>query len=136
MWRPRSRSTARRMMVIVAIAAIVMALVPNAIRRGPWASRYRILAAGHKAGALSTVPSVTDGAGRELLSAEEVAELEPERLAYHAALSQKYDRAANRPWSTIPPDPPDPIVAKIIKLGRPVKGLTIRSSKQVFCTEW
>ena len=136
MWRPRSGLTVRRLMVIVAVVAILMAFVPHCIRRSHWASSYRALAAGHKAGALSTLASVTDGAGRELLSAQEVAELEPERVAYHAALSQKYDRAANRPWSTVPPDPPYPVIAKLIKLGRPLKGLTYRFSKEAFCTEW
>src|SRR5438309_7756869 len=116
MWRPKSRLTVRRMMVIVAVGAILMAFLPHSIRRSHWASSYRALAAGHKAGALSTLASVTDGAGRELLSAQEVAELEPERVAYHAALSQKYDRAANRPWSKVPPDPPYPVIAKLIKL--------------------
>jgi hypothetical protein len=136
MWRPKPRLTVRRMMVIVAFAAILMACLPRGIRWGPWSSTYRVQAAGHKAGALSIIASVTDGAGRELLSAEEVAELEPERVAYYAALSQTYDVAANRPWSKVPPDPPDPIVARLLKLGRPLKGLTIRYSKQVFCTEW
>jgi hypothetical protein len=124
------------MMVIVAVVAILLAFVPHSIRRSHWASSYRALAAGHKAGALSTLASVTDGVGRELLSAQELAELEPERVAYHAALSQKYDCAANRPWLTVLPDPPDPIIAKLIKLGRPLKGLTIRYSEQVFCAEW
>jgi hypothetical protein len=126
----------RRKMVIVAVVAVLVAFVPNHIRWGPWSSRYRARAAVYKAGALSTLASVTDGSGRELLSAQELAELEPERVAHYAALSQKYDRAANRPWLTVPLDPPDPIIARLIKLGRPLGGLTIRYSKRVFCAEW
>jgi hypothetical protein len=79
---------------------------------------------------------VTDRAGRDLLSVEEVAELEPERVAYHAALSQKYERAANRCWATVPPYPPDPIMAKLIKRERSLRGSTIRYGRQVFCPEW
>ena len=53
-------------------------------------------------------------------------------MEYHAALSQKYGRAADRPWSTIPPDPPDPIITKLIELGRPLQGIVLPLQQKCF----
>lgn len=50
-----------------------------------------------KAGAFATNPS--------LAYAEEAARL---RVAYHRGLLEKYRTAADRPWTTPPPDPKDP----------------------------
>ena len=36
------------------------------------------------------------------------AEFHQRRATYHAALTRKYEAAADRPWLSVPPDPPQP----------------------------
>jgi hypothetical protein len=40
------------------------------------------------------------------------------RVAYHAALKVKYERAMQRPWESVLPDPEPPPVPEFLKPGR------------------
>jgi hypothetical protein len=44
----------------------------------------------------------------DLRSALNSAQFFRNQAAFHARMSQKYRRAASRPWETVPPDPPPP----------------------------
>ena len=97
---PRFRFTVRRMMVAVAIVAMLL---------GAWAALARrtanlrqvALEHGQKAGRLE-IETVTSA-----ISQGEAAR-RMEIVHWHDAMSAKYERAARYPWLTVAPDPPEP----------------------------
>jgi hypothetical protein len=121
----RMRFTMRRMLIAVASMALLM----GGLRLVCLRSVYREAALAHTAyeNLARTLQEVAENEGkneRELQIAFGV-EVEPESEAvkarraadarvnrktaeYHAALKQKYERAASRPWVLLPPDPPPP----------------------------
>jgi hypothetical protein len=88
----RLRFTVRRMMIAIVLVAIALGIKPWMNRRSAW-SRHR--AEGHIAEWTRLAPT------RNRV-------VEP-RLAYHAEMSLKYGKAAERPWLPIPADPPEPL---------------------------
>jgi hypothetical protein len=106
-----SRFTTRRLMVLVAMAAVCMGLTVTLQRR----QRYLVLAEQYAAkekfcrayqslSPLSKGFVVTDtNRSGEIISVTRVAELER-----YAHLRKKYERAARYPWLSVPPDPPAP----------------------------
>lgn len=120
---PFPRMTARRWMLAVAVVGVVLGL---AQRRADFRRRARL----HWVTAYSAVEenkpdlngewerfwfseSPNPPKPRPYTPAEaEVIEAwfatRQRRIAYHEAMSRKYDRAARRPWLPVPPDPPEP----------------------------
>lgn len=95
---PRVRFTVRRMMVGVAIVALI--LVGSRI---VWLRhRYRNLAQSYDVKEFALAFGVQD----ERVSVESVRAWK--KIEYYAALKRKYERAASRPWVPVPPDPPPP----------------------------
>jgi hypothetical protein len=125
---PRVRFTVRRMMVLVAIAAVLFG-VEAWIRARQ--RRLRNIAEFHRGAArtaeakaskvfrlLENVDPRLSQQGRRDLEDRVAENLYPDptspehravRLArFHRALVTKYDRAADDPWLPVAPDPPDP----------------------------
>jgi hypothetical protein len=112
------RMTARRWMIVIAIAATLVAVKVHLSRL---ADEYRAIAgyhesqsqavagARHWSGSLDgdTIISIgCDGCGPE--GDEELKGRDLTMFLWHKRLSKKYDFAALRPWITVPPDPPEP----------------------------
>ncbi len=100
----RPRMTTRRWMIVVVLAAVLLG-VDHEFRL---ASLYRRKAGYH--GALEIIYSGrkqrrlgADGKSLQPMSPASAA-----LAAYHAALRQKYERAADRPWVRVPLDPDPP----------------------------
>lgn len=118
---PRVRFTVRRLMVAVAVAAVLMGLVAQGLRRASLlrladyhareARRYRTIvvssasvAADYRAGRPGLEGDYEAGAR---LYSDQVRWFGP--LAdHHEALRGKYERAARRPWLPVEPDLPPP----------------------------
>lgn len=97
------RLTTRRLMALVALAALVAAVYAGLERRRAY---YRRLAREHWA--LVAANSVVQvNANRTIYRASP--SLRKRQIAHHhASLAIKYDNAASRPWLPVPPDPPEP----------------------------
>jgi hypothetical protein len=96
---PRLRFTVRRMMVAVAVVALVLGAVALGVRSGEFRNRARyheVMAASPLLG-VKPAPPVFDPV-----------RYTPKWSAYHARLKRKYERAARRPWLFVAPDPPLP----------------------------
>jgi hypothetical protein len=101
---PAVRFTIRRMMVAVAIVGVMLwttLWLGTRIRAYRWMAQYHAV---HRwtvpmAGPPGTAPRGVDSRG-EVTSAD--------RNRWHAALEAKYLRAAQYPWLSIEPDPPEP----------------------------
>jgi hypothetical protein len=122
---PRVRFTMRVMLIAVAGVALLM----GGLRLLWLRNAYQKAAMAHAAyeNLARTLQRMVENEGkdeRELLTAFGM-EVEPESKAikeqraadartnqrtaeYHAALKHKYERAASRPWLSLPPDPPPP----------------------------
>ena len=90
---PRFRFTVRRLMVAVAIIGVALGTLAERH------ARFRRLAAYHAArggGLVNGLPRSDEAIWRLDLD------------AWHARLAEKYQRAANRPWEPLGPDPPRP----------------------------
>jgi hypothetical protein len=100
---PRARITVRRLMTaMVAVAVIIWGfLLWKRADFYRWKARY------HDRMQRASLIAVVDGP-REAGPAE-LASLGRQWVAYHAALREKYEDAARRPWASIPPDPPTPV---------------------------
>ena len=84
--------TVRSMMIAVAVVAVALALVGMGQRRAERLHRawiHRVSARFHS-GSVSHVLRNSD------------------RVEYHLGLTSKYERAADRPWIAVAPDPPEP----------------------------
>ena len=99
MKRPRVRFTVRRIMVAVAIVAICCWTVADMERR----SRFRRLAEHHSS---KMYPDIACNAGGLYIVGEGI--VSQDRVSWHRALHDKYERAARRPWLLVNPDPPMP----------------------------
>jgi hypothetical protein len=112
------RMTARRWMIVIAIAATLVAVKVHLSRV---ADEYRAIAeyhdsqsravagARHWSGSLdgdTTIYIGCDGCGPE--GDEELKGRDLAMFLWHERLSRKYDLAALRPWTPVPPDPPEP----------------------------
>ncbi len=84
---PRVRFTVRRQMVAVAVAASFFALA----RLRSLTQIYHERCEGHY---IAQLHSEASGDARS--------------AAYHASMLRKYQRAADRPWLSVGPDPPEP----------------------------
>ena len=106
---PRVRFTVRRMMVAVAIVAIIMGAVDlwqNSVS-------YRSKIAHHAQMERSSVFVI--GGDDTPAAHEELARVSRAWTEHHATLRRKYERAAARPWKYVPPDPPDPLQSSGLK---------------------
>ena len=99
---PRVRFTVRRMMVAVAVVALIQAGENLRRRSRDYAARADNYAVELTLGGASEPrPAIT---AEEILSERRNAE----RLRYCSAMEQKYRNAARRPWLRVEPDPPPP----------------------------
>ena len=111
---PRVRFTMRRMMIAVAIAGLIsggaaigrrwQSLRARAVYHATEEWRMRTLVRGgflHETDAAGRRKrrEVNDGADRERAR---------ELVLYHALMNDRYQRAARRPWLSVPTDPPEP----------------------------
>lgn len=109
------RLTIRRIMLLVAILAVLMASGILTSRLWALSARYR-----HRANAsLEEVRLLRENlkaydagtvVGRNITQAEvdRLAVWFRKLLPYHEARARKYDYAARHPWIAVPPDPPQP----------------------------
>jgi len=95
----RPRLTVRRLMIAVAISAVAFAVVGLRIRY----VRFRDLAEYHR---LESQKHVVWP--KELWPESVHFPLPTPRSEHHDRLSEKYKRAAARPWIPVPTDPPEP----------------------------
>lgn len=114
---PRVRFTVRRMMMAVAVAAVLFAGVIELPRL--WALRRQYLGFAEKYGYWETRVNGAVGIRQEItyysIRLPRGPEPSPARLArmkaeaaYYARLRAKYERAARYPWLRVEPDPPLP----------------------------
>jgi hypothetical protein len=107
----RPRMTTRRWMIATAFAAILIGVSPLRQR----SVRYRQEAMRHALLAIESTENaeISRAAGLEHPEITRLMERHAaqwERIAvWHADLAEKYNRAASRPWETLPPDPPEPM---------------------------
>jgi hypothetical protein len=90
---PRLRFTVRRMMVAVAIAALI-------VGAEAWRRRTRDY---YRAKAMHFYAKAN-----ELLLSKDGFERHRDRYSYYLRMSLKYAKAHNRPWLPVAPDPPEP----------------------------
>jgi hypothetical protein len=100
---PRTRFTIRRMMVVVAVFALLLGAVAIVRRQ----AHLQRLADYHAKMAWQLQSS--HGTVIRPNGAFVHVPLTPQRLAdYHEDLARKYERAARYPWLPVEPDPPEP----------------------------
>jgi hypothetical protein len=91
------RLTTRRLIVLIAVAALALVAIPGLIE---WRDRRR-------AGFLNVV--ALHAAREKITSLYGRGRLGPTRRAlYHREMAAKYSRAAERPWLPVFSDPPEP----------------------------
>jgi hypothetical protein len=112
---PRVRFTVRRMMVGVAVAAVLIGGGIEVARLNRLRASHLYDAAYHARREVEELRNLANfdrgrrgGAAnandRQILLMERASRL---RVAYHAELKRKYVKAANRPWESVAPDPKD-----------------------------
>jgi hypothetical protein len=97
---PRVRFTVRRIMLAVAVVAIVL----GGLRLWCLSAHYRALAEVHRQKADEVVRGTYAGPGGSY-HLEWCAWPSPNK-EYHLRLKENYERAASRPWLPVEPDPP------------------------------
>jgi hypothetical protein len=108
---PRMQFTVMRMMVAVAVVAVLLGVGPLRQR----SANYHRKAMEHALGVgVSKENAKVQRAGvrehPEVRESLEASAAEWERVAvWHADLAEKYSRAASRPWETVPMDPRPPV---------------------------
>ncbi|WP_435010913.1 hypothetical protein P12x_002203 [Tundrisphaera lichenicola] len=114
--RPPRLST-RRLMLIVAVMAVILAVASTLIRRR---ARFQVARDFHFSRSIYTTPKEEneirfyDAAGNLLYRFDtpaptpEQRRLRQARHDWHVRLSVKYGEAARRPWLPVEPDPPEP----------------------------
>jgi hypothetical protein len=102
---PRVRFTVRRMMVAVAVVALPILAGITLQRR----SHYRWVA-GEFARREQVVKLLTDPTTLVVkdLTGAEVAVINSRHADYYTRMREKYERAAQRPWRIVGPDPFEP----------------------------
>jgi hypothetical protein len=106
----RFRFTIRRMMVVVAIVAVICGGGSYAWRREQLRRRlegYHWKISHHSQMERSSITAIVES--NVPTGPDELARLNSVRTAYHASMRRKYQRAAVRPWQGIEPDPPEPV---------------------------
>jgi hypothetical protein len=99
---PRVRFTVRRLMIAVAIVAILFGAVYRLASRR---ARFLAIAQHHRESITDEDPllkayfSVLDGESRSLLTPIN---------RWHHAMTSRYRHAADHPWLPVAPDPPEP----------------------------
>lgn len=99
---PLPRMTTRRWMIAVAIMGVLMAAEATRRRWAELSAEYRQAATLHRA--LTEVYR----SGAHLDSRVEDPADTLRLVAHQLRLAEKYERAAQRPWLPVPPDPPEP----------------------------
>lgn len=94
---PRVCFTVRRLMIVVALAALLLGVRGWCVVRS---ARFREMADRHFRSWLDNPSSVIDSRLPD--------ELEARQSEYHLAMRGKYLRAARYPWLPLAPDPPEP----------------------------
>jgi hypothetical protein len=89
---PRPRFSVRWLMILVAVVAVAMPLVPRARK---WADRRS-----KEFRRLSAIHEIEEIIGK--------VNAEPTRESYHKELAAKYEWASRYPWLPVWPDPPEP----------------------------
>jgi hypothetical protein len=102
---PRVRFTVRRMMVAVAVVALLLAWMQAEKRIGELRDSYYWQMAIHAG--LEELET-EGGVIRGFSGGPTVVKPNARRAAYHAAMRRKYKRAYRYPWLPIAPDPPIP----------------------------
>jgi hypothetical protein len=92
---PRFRFTVRRLMVLVAIAAVISALGITVERRG----RFGWIAVGHRAHVPKHMPPTKPVGMDDTVWCP---------IEWHESMARKYEYAAHHPWLAVAPDPPEP----------------------------
>jgi hypothetical protein len=108
---PRVQFTVRRMMIAVAVVAILLGVGP--LRRRSASYHRKALEHARLVGVSKENAKVQRTAGRdhpEIRPLMEASAAELEGMAeWHSDLAEKYSRAASRPWETMPLDPAPPL---------------------------
>jgi hypothetical protein len=101
---PLVRFTIRRLMVGVAMAALLLGAIVGVENRR---QRFLAIANIHRANLIAWEEVGSSEASRERfdISGRKVS-LEADR--WHLQMAEKYDRAARYPWLPVRPDPPEP----------------------------
>jgi hypothetical protein len=110
---PRLRFTIRRMMVVVAILAVIIGGTQLWLRMRAARERekaYRYMARYHAMHERAVVIAVRQGSATA--GPDELARLNQEWSDYHATMKLKYERALANPGVAIPLDPPHPVLNK------------------------
>jgi len=97
---PHVRFTVRRLMVAVAIVAVVIAAWRRREHFRGWANEY-----GRRAAVPCTVPPFEPEA---IVAWEKWYDRLMRRSRYHSDLRLKYESASDHPWLPVAPDPPEP----------------------------
>jgi hypothetical protein len=100
---PRVRFTVRRLMIAVAVLALLLGATAIRQRRAHFQSLadYHAVQARH-------IQSSHGSMIRPGGTLVHVPLGSPSRAAYHKDMAIKYEHAASRPWMTVEPDPPLP----------------------------
>ncbi len=102
---PRVRFTVRRMMVAVAIVALLLAWMQMQKRMVELRKSYEFQSALHGG---EEVVEREGGLFIRFRGGRREVKPNARRAAYHAAMRRKYERAARYPWLPVAPDPPMP----------------------------
>jgi hypothetical protein len=96
----RLRLTVLRMMILVALVAMVLGMALGLTRR-----RSRLIAI-----SLEHVGPAAEDGGTLIITAEGPAYvgLKTEKGRWHEEMRRRYDYYGHRPWLPLPPDPPEP----------------------------
>jgi hypothetical protein len=97
----------RTLLIAVAIVAVVLGVLAMRWR----AEHYRALAERHAflASVYQAGESTVGGIGPDGRTFSETRSLrDPRKVRYHAALKERYERAACYPWLSVETDPPPP----------------------------
>jgi hypothetical protein len=101
----RFRFTIRRMMVAVAIAAVIL---------GPWQRSAKFREKANEFASLSVPPRLAPDRLPGIVTPEMTRAQDAKRrrielwCAWQASMSAKYERASRCPWLSVAPDPPEP----------------------------
>jgi hypothetical protein len=100
----RPRFTVRRLMVVVALAALLLGVIAGVENRR---RSFLSLVDAHRAGMIAWEEGDPSETSRERfdLSGRKVS-LKDHR--WHLQMAEKYERAARYPWLPVAPDPPAP----------------------------
>jgi hypothetical protein len=108
---PCVRFTVRRLMIAVAVVAVLLGASDAVARLREQAFTCQLIAGIHALGEeLHTHPEKYEGTcmGWAAPTFQADPRLDSKLAVYHAALRRKYESAAAHPWLAVDPDPPPP----------------------------